>query len=89
MAGVQYFGCLKHRCDSFYREQDPPRLHALEPADLSGFTAVALCQHLALESYTVSAATAAMDHNRKVRAASAENDRRAVGRLGNHAPSVC
>ena len=61
----------------FIANKTPPRLHALEPADLSGFSAVVVPAP-GSESYTVSAATAAMDHNRKVRAANAENDRRRV-----------
>ena len=61
----------------FIAKKTPPRLHALEPADLSGFSAVVVPPP-GSESYTVGAATAAMDHNRKVRAAIAENDRRRV-----------
>ena len=78
MAGVQ-FGRLKHRRDSFHRDQDPAPPPCI---GTSGFIGLYGCCRAVpapgSESYTVSAATAAMDHNRKVRAASAENDRRAV-----------
>ena len=55
----------------------PPRLQSLEPADLSGFTAVVVPAS-GDAGYTIGAATAAMEHNRKVRAATAENTRRKI-----------
>ena len=61
----------------FIAKKVPPRLHSLEPADLSGFTAVVVPAS-GDTGYTISAATAAMEHNRKVRAAVAENARRKV-----------
>ena len=58
----------------FIAGRTPPRLSSLDPVNLSGYTAVAvpaastsLTQHLA-----------AVEHNRKVEAASAENTRRKI-----------
>ena len=51
-------------------KHDPPRLSALEPADLSGFTEVTV------PAPTADGYFAASQHNMKVRAAKQENKRR-------------
>eukprot|EP00966_Prymnesium_polylepis_P315183 7282724-Prymnesium_polylepis.1 len=59
----------------FIAKKPPPRLHSLAPADLSGFSAVPV-PAAGDANYSITSATSAMDHNRKVKATEAENSRR-------------